>query len=305
VASRSARFGVFFLGVALALGAQARLPRNSWREDGKMLVPRPEAVRWAALGFDSLLADYYWLRVVQVVGRSLRPVEQAPLIGEITRVVVALDPWVDHPYRFAAMWMSDDPRTLASANRILERGIAYHPRDWRNRFYLSFNHFYNLGDAESAARELERAVGLPGAPRYLGRLRARLGSAGGDLAAAAAYLHTLMDQEPDEWHRAEYERALVEIETERRARQLDAARARFQEENGFDIRTIDELAYGPYAVLFSIPPEPNGFGWELQAESGQIVSGYYRQRYRVHFSDPAQKLGAPPADGTGQGAAAR
>jgi hypothetical protein len=282
------------------LGIQDRLLRRGATESGEIWVPRPEGARIAALGFDSLAADFYWLRVVQLVGAADGDFASlAPLIERITRVVVALDPWVSHPYRFAALWTSERADTLPGANRILERGIAYHPKDWRNRFYLSFNHFFQLGDTEAAARELERAVELPGAPPYLGRLRARLSSAGGDLEAAHAYLSTRLEQDPPEWHRVEYEKALEEIETERRARVLDAARARFQQETGRDIRRVEELAWGPHALLFTIPPEPHGFGWVIHPDSGQIVSGYYGRRYRLHFQDPGHPLrrAQPAADG--------
>jgi hypothetical protein len=272
------------------LGLQDRLLRRDAAEAGATWVPRPEVARIAAIGFESLAADFYWLRVVQLVGSTTDPTAWATLIERITQVVVTLDPWVDHPYRFAALWTSENPETIGGANRLLERGIAYHPREWRNRFYLSFNHFFQLGDTETAARELDRAVELPGAPPYLGRLSARLSAVGGDIEAANAYLQTLLEQDPPEWHRIEYEKALEEIETERRARVLDAARARFQHETGADIRRIEELAWGPDAVLFTIPPEPHGFGWVLHPETGQIVSGYYGRRYRLHFQDPDHPL---------------
>jgi hypothetical protein len=302
VGTRAIRVVVGLAALALVAATQGRLPYAARDPDGKLLVPRAESARVAALGFESLLADYYWLRVVQVVGSERIPVEQAPLIEEISRVVVALDPWVDHPYRFAALWLSDRPETQPSANRILERGIAYHPRDWRNRFYLSFNHLYNQGDAGAAADELEAAIGLEGAPPYLARLVARLRSTGGGLDAAEAYLRTLLGQEISAWQRVAYEDALVEIDTERRARALDEARARFAALNGFDIQRVEELAWGPYAVLWTLPGEPNGAGWAIDEKSGRIVSTHYKRRYKVNFHDPEQKLEAPSSDQAAGGA---
>lgn len=301
VSARSiVRIGLFASALGVTLAAQARLPASPAVDlRGEPLVPRPQVARLAALGFESLLADYFWLRAVQLVGgQTESPARQARAIGRYAEAVTALDPWVDHPYRFAALWMSEDAEAVHAANRLLERGIAYHPRDWRDRFYLSFNHLFYLGDAAAAARELEPAIALEGAPVYLGRLLAKLRSAGGDLDAAAAYLQALLDQdqEHDLWRRAAYQEALVEIETERRARQLDAARARFVAENGFDITRVEDLAWGPHAVLFSLPPEPNGAAWTLDPVSGQIVSSHYERRYQVHFQDPAQKLRAPAAD---------
>ena len=292
--------GIFACALGVTLAAQARLEAAPDAPDGSTLVPRPELARIAALGFESLLADYYWLRAVQLVGSETEdPAVHADAIGRYSEAVAALDPWVDHPYRFAALWMSEDAETAPAANRLLERGIAYHPREWRNRFYLSFNHLFYRGDAKAAAAELEGAIGLPGAPAYLARLLARLRSVGGDLDAAEAYLRALLDEDLDLWHRLAYEEALVEIETERRARQLDEARARFHAENGFDIDRVEELAWGPHAVLFTLPGEPNGAGWEIDEKSGRIVSTHYGRRYQVHFQNPAQKLQAPSSDREG------
>jgi hypothetical protein len=284
----------------VTLAAQARLPSApAGEERDEALVPRPAMLRIVALGFENLLADYYWLRVVQLVGGEYgNPVQHAAAIGRYTEAVATLDPWVDHPYRFAALWMCEDPETVEPSNRLLERGIAYHPREWRNRFYLSFNHLYYIGDAQDALTELEPTIGLPGAPPYLARLAARLRSAsdGGDLDAAEGFLRTLLEENLDLWQRASYEDALVEIETERRARQLDAARERFRSENGFDILAVEELAWGPHAVLWTLPPEPNGAGWTIDAQSGRIVSQHYRRRYQVNFQDPTQKLKSPSSD---------
>jgi tetratricopeptide (TPR) repeat protein len=290
--------------LALTLAAHAHLPLADSAGEGSPLAPSAQHARLLSLGFDALAADLYWLRAVQRIGAEPgNPWRHASAVGRLAETVVALDPWVDHPYRFAALWMSDDPRELAAANRLLERGIAYHPRDWRNRFYLSFNHFFHRGDTAAAARELEPAVGLPGAPFYLGRLLARLRSEAGDLEAAAAYLEELGRSAEQPWHREEYARALVEIETERRARALDRAREAFRARHGFDIRRVEELAWGPHSVIFTLPPEPNGFGWELDPATGQIVSGYYKRRYRLNFhrelADRRAGGGAPAARPSG------
>jgi hypothetical protein len=243
------------------------------------------------------------LRAVQLIGKETsNPWRHGETVGRLARTVAALDPWVDHPYRFATLWMTGSSEQVDAANRLLERGIAYHPLDWRNRFYLSFNHFFLRGDTEAASRELEPAVGLPGAPGYLGRLLARLRSTHSGLDAAEAYLREMMESAPSDWHRAEYGKALIEIETERRARELDQARAAFQARNGFDILRVEELAWGPHAVIFTLPPEPNGWGWELDPRTGQIVSAFYKRRYRLNFQSALADPGAPaigPAGGEG------
>jgi hypothetical protein len=281
--------------IATMLAAQSLLAGRVHGATGsalEALVPRPSTARIAALGFDALLADYYWLRAVQIVGGERRSMDpHVPALTRLAELTVGLDPWVDHPYRFAAVWLNTRPEAVRAANRMLERGIAYHPTDWRNRFYLSFNHFFYLGDAAAAARELEPAVGMSGAPAYLGRLLARLRAETGGLEIAEAYLLELVKQTDDAQRRRQYELAVLEIEIERRARVLDAARAAYRERTGHDIARVEDLVQGPDAVLRALPDLPDGSEWILDPASNEIVSSLLRRRYLVyiHPSDQARR----------------
>jgi len=276
---------------AIAL-AGARLPDAPAHAGDVAFVPEPGAAKLAAFGFDALLGDYYWMRAVQIVGSPEGPVGRSHHLGRLIDVVTTLDPWVGHAYRFAAVWMIDDEPAVRHANAILERGIAHHPGDWRNHFYLAFNHFFYLGENGAAAAVLEPALGLPGAPRYLGRLVARLRSeaSGGEIDAAAAFLSELLRQTEDPFAKAEYEKALDEIETERRARGLDAARAEFQRRHGRDIAGVEDLVQVKPPVLRALPPEPHGWEWTLDPESGQIVSSYVGHRYQVRIDGTNRML---------------
>jgi tetratricopeptide (TPR) repeat protein len=257
-------------------------------ERGDLFVPRPEVARVTALGFDAVVADYYWLQAVQVVGGEELPESRSHLLAGLIDVVTTLDPRVDHPYRFAAVWLTTDEAAVRKANELLRRGIEHHPEEWRNRFYLGFNQFFYLDERAAAAETLEGAIALPGAPLYLRRLVARLKSEGGGLEVAEAFLRELLRNAPDPYARAEYEKALDEIHVERVARRLDAARLAYVKENGRDITRVEDLVAGPTPILRELPPEPNGWEWVIDPESGAIVSSYLRHRYRARI-DPASK----------------
>ena len=279
------------IAAAIAL-AGAKLPDAPANAGDVAFVPEPGAAKLAAFGFAALLGDYYWMRAVQIVGSPEGPAGRSEHLGRLIDVVTTLDPWVSHAYRFAAVWMTDDEGAVRHANEILERGIAHHPDDWRNRFYLGFNDFFYLGENAAAADALEPAVGLRGAPRYLGRLVARLRSeaGGGELESAAAFLSELVRQTEDPYARAEYEKALDEIEAERRARILDAAREEFKRRQGRDIARVEELVRVKPPVLRVLPPEPHGWEWKLDPESGQIVSSYVGHRYELRIDGTNRKM---------------
>jgi len=312
VRRRSARGRLLLLGGAvLATGvAHAHIDTSSRAGRGELFVPRPDRARLSALGFQALLADYYWLQALQVVGGTHGDVTaQAPLLARLIDVATRVDPWIDHPYRFAAVWLTDSPESVRAANRLLERGIAYHPLDWRNRYHLGFNHFFFLEQEATAADVLEPALALEGAPDYLGGLVARLRAERGGLATAAAFLSEMAREADDPYARAEYLKALDEVRTERAARRLDDARAAYRRRRGRDIERVEDLLAGPDPVLRRLPPaHPHfgaDFGWILDPASGPIVSSFYGKRYglHVHPSDAARRERWRAERGAGRGGA--
>lgn len=274
--------------VAATAAVHGQMPAPARAARGELFVPRPEVARATALGFDGVLADYYWLQAIQIVGGDALPEQRSDVLGALIDVVTTLDPRVDHPYRFAAVWLTDREESVRRANALLERGIAAHPHDWRNRFYLGFNHFFYLQEPIEAADALEGAIALPGAPLYLHRLVARLKSAEAGLEVAEAFLRELLQGELDPHAQAQFEKALDEIATERLARVLDAARAAYVERHGRDIASIEDLVTGPAPILRALPPEPHGGGWIVDPTTGQVVSDVVGHRYEPKL-DPVSR----------------
>lgn len=283
--------------IAATTAAHRQIPAISRTQRNDAFVPRPEVAKAAALGFDAVLADYYWVQAVLLAGGETSPSKESRHLGRLIDVVTTLDPWVDHAYRFAAVWMTESLEDIRHANSLLERSFDYHRDDWRNRFYLGFNQFFYLEDNESAAETLYQASRLPGAPLYLPRLVARLRSHVADLGAAALFLEEMVRTAPDESAKAEYQAALDEIEIEWKARELDRAREAYRELFGEDIDFVEQLAIGSKAVLASLPdPEPSslppqlrrGSKWVISEADGHIESTYFGRRYEVHV-DPIDR----------------
>jgi hypothetical protein len=216
------------------------------------------------------------------------------MLGRLVDVATTLDPWMDHPYRFAAVWLTDSVESVQLANRLLRRGVSYHPRDWRNRFYLGFNHFFYLSENEAAAEALAGAIEVGGTPRYLRRRVARRRADTQGLGTAELFLTRLAQETEDPYARAEYEKALDEIETERRARKLDAAREEYRRRHGRDIERVEDLVRGPDPVLPRLPREIHGWEWVIDPETKRIVSSWYGARYELRFqgSDPVRERAA-------------
>lgn len=281
--SFSKQFKILLLLFAVLLTGLAHSKMNALSRVGQAeaFLPQPHFARAVSFGYHALMSDYYWLQAVQLTGQVRRPTDYAEYLGNLIDVVTTVNPWVGHPYRFAATWLTTNEEVVRRANTLLERGIVYHPDDWRMRFYLGFNHFYYLEDDLKAASILESAVSLPGRPRYLPRLVARLRAGGSDLEVAEMFLQELVRETEDPFERAEYEKALDEIQTERIARMLDAAREEYKRRFGKDIEQVEDLVSGPNPVLPQLPPAPLGADWILYERTGEIGSSFYKIRYKV------------------------
>lgn len=282
------RLGLALAAVLAIARSDAHLPDQSVQQGENAFVPEPATAKLFAFGFDALMSDLHWLRAVQIVGDPRGPVGRSHTLAAMIDVVTTLNPKVDHPYRFAAVWINDDASAVRKANALIERGIENHPDDWRGYFYLAFNHFYYLGDQPAAARALAPAISLPGRPAYLSRLAARLESQRGGLDAAAAFLSEMAAQAADPAEREQYETALREIETERRARFLDAARAEFVRRHKRDITSVDELV--AKGIVRRLPIDPFGEGWELSSLTGEIVSKHVKYRYGVKIDSGSRAI---------------
>ncbi len=279
---------IVFTGVV-----HTRVDPSTAVDRGELYVPKPATAQVAALGFDAVLADYYWLQAVQAAGGDVvvdRRVGRQ--LGKLIDVVTTLDPWVEHPYRFAAIWMTEGEANVRKAIELLHRGIEHHPDEWRNYFYLGFDHFYYLGEMEEAADALDHASSLPGSPVYLPRLAARLRSTGADIEVSEVLLRQLVESTDDEAKIAAYQAAIDEIEVEHKARFLDRAREAYQSLAGRDIERVEDLTTGPDRVIEMLPrPVPdalpvsagNRAAWEI-ADDGRIVSSFYGKRYEVHYA---------------------
>lgn len=265
--------------VAATALVHGSMPTRGRAAQNELFVPRAELARVLALGFDAVVGDYYWMQAIQIVGARGVAEEKGELLGQLIDVVTTLDPHVDHPYRFAAIWLTHSEPIVRKANELLRRGIEYHPGEWRNRFYLGFNHFFYLDERPEAAEALEGAMTLPDAPLYLRRLVARLKSDLGGLEVAETFLHGLLLEAEGEHERMLLETALAEIAVERVARVLDEARERYRARHGRDIEAVEDLARGPEPVLPAIPPDPLGAGWTIEADHGRIVSSMLGHRY--------------------------
>jgi hypothetical protein len=170
------------------IDAQTRSP--SQREEA-LLLSSPTAIKKLSLGYDSLLADIYWTRVVQYYGeRIANGGAQYDLLWPLLDITTTLDPKLVVAYRFGAIFLSQ-PRVPPGSNlvggagrpdlavKLVKRGIAANPDQWVLDSDLGFLYYWQLKDYRNASAAYLAGSTKPKAPQWLKMMAARVAAKGG------------------------------------------------------------------------------------------------------------------------------
>ena len=91
------------VGLQMLQAQQPELGLPAGTSDNMLYVRSPAFLRRAALSYDGLLADVYWIRAVQHYGRtklSHEPNKQFDLLYPLLDLTTSLDPYFDVAYKF-------------------------------------------------------------------------------------------------------------------------------------------------------------------------------------------------------------
>lgn len=190
----------------------------------------PEAARRMSLGFNGLVADWYWLRSLQYVGRKVAAYEErfslddlGPLnvrnLGPMLDRATTLDPHFMAAYEFGAVVLPAIDE--AAAVRLTEKGIRENPGQWRLYQYLGYIH-WQRGRFPEAAAAYGAGARVEGAPAWMRSMAAQMESGGGGRATARDIYRRMFDEAQDEQIRALAARRLLQLES---LDQRDAIRA--------------------------------------------------------------------------------
>jgi hypothetical protein len=232
-------------------------------------------VQRAALGFDALVADIYWMRAVVYFGQqrlSTRADKNYDLLYPLLSLVTALDPRFMVAYRFGALFLIEPapggPNRPDQAIALLERGVERTPERWEYLHDIGFVHAWSRRDYPAAASWFERASQVPGAPIWLKSTAASMSVRGGDRSTARQLWQQVRDHtdidwftESADWHLAQFD-ALDAID------ELNQIVWRYQAAAGRMPQSWDELIAA--RVLRGVPLDPAGAPFELDAANEDV-----------------------------------
>jgi hypothetical protein len=263
---------VLLAGIPLV---QARLdarPPLEAREEA-LFVWKGEEVARLVPGLEGIVADVYWLRVVQNYG-SQTAFEQGrdySLLGPLIDVTVTLDPRMEIAYVYGAIFLAEQPPrgagTPAAGAALLQRGIRALPDQWRLRQWLGFLQFSYLNDVHGAARVLEEGAGLRGAPYWLRSLAADMLARGCERKTARAVWEAMArDSGGALASNARLHLALLDALDG--ADQLNQIVRREQERTGRLPASLGVLARS--AGLAGPPLDPSGMPYDYDPATGRV-----------------------------------
>lgn len=190
---------------SLSRWIDAHRPAANQSVEEEELYLNAATVKSLSLGFNGLVADWYWMRSLQYVGgKIINPPEHVQLdhLGQLNLKQLAplldaattLDPQFMEPYQYAAVLLPEVD--VGEAIRIIKKGIAASPSQWRLYHHLGFI-YWQQKDFSKASEAYEQGSKLPGARTWMKAMRARMASDGGSRNTAREVYRQLYEDASD------------------------------------------------------------------------------------------------------------
>jgi tetratricopeptide (TPR) repeat protein len=263
--------------LGLAVGLQV------WRDRGWEAYQPATPVMWlraspaltrATLGFETLVADLYWIRTVVYFGRQRlneEPDKNYDLLVPLLDLVTTFDPRFEVAYRFGAIFLSEappgGPGRPDAAVALLERAIARYPDKWQYLHDAGFVHYWHLGDYTGGAEWLERASRVPGAPVWLASTAAMMHEEGGNRDASRMLWRQLRESAENEFLEQTATIRLLQLDALDAIDELNVILWRFEARAGRLPTDWQELVRAQ--LLRAVPLDPAGVRFEIDHERQQ------------------------------------
>jgi len=193
------------------------------RSDEERLYVSGAAAKHMSLSFNGLIADWYWMRALQYVGRKIVDrggagavqldnlgALDAKLLAPLLDATTTLDPQFMSAYEYGAVVLPSIDEEAAIA--LLKKGIAANPSAWQLYQHLGYID-WQRHDYRQASEAYGAGARLPNAPKWMQALSARMLAEGGSRQLAREMYTRMMDETNDEQVKEMAARRLLQIES--------------------------------------------------------------------------------------------
>jgi hypothetical protein len=235
-----------------------------------MYFPSGHLLEVASVGYETLVADFLWLRGIQYYGEHRRTDRSYPLAEHVFSTITDLDPWFVGAYRFGAFVLSQDVGQPAAGIELIRKGMQHNPGQWQLPFDLGFLYFLEMDDHKRAAHFFRFASWQEDAPGLAKRFSAFAYRKAGKNAVAKALWEEIERSSDNDVMKETAEHALKTIVREELADSLAVRVAKFRSSTGRLPHTLSELVGA--GLLHGVPPDPFGGKYFIDPESGMVMS---------------------------------
>lgn len=261
-----------------ALAAQALVVRRLDRIrqgaplEEMLYIGSSRLLQGLSLGFDGLMADIYWTRVVQYFG-SKRSIQSAnfSLVYPLLEITTDLDPHLLVAYEAGSIFVSQQPPNGAGqpdlAVKLLEKGIRNNPGNWRLYFDLGFVNYMDRHDPAAAAEAFLEGSKVPGAKWWMKVTAAAMQTKVSEPATARMLWQQMYETSSDERVRQTARMHIISLEVDEVVPWLEDRLEAYRRNAGRYPASWSEMVQAGY--LRYIPQDPTGKPYKL-AEGGRV-----------------------------------
>ena len=240
-----------------------------------LYVSNAEVMRRAALSYDTLLADVYWIRALQHYGgerQKPRFARRYDVLYPLLDLATSLDARFNVAYRFGAIFLAEPHPGGAGrpdqAIALLKKGLTFNPNKPEYYHDIGFIYYWHLGDYRQAAEWFNRGGDLPGAPFWLKTYAAIMLTRGGDRQASRALWTQIGQNEESDWLRKTAQLRLAQLDA---LDQIDVLRRLvddFTTRTGQRAESWEHLTAA--GAVGGLPLDPTGTPYTIDPDTGDI-----------------------------------
>ncbi|ABF40575.1 hypothetical protein Acid345_1573 [Candidatus Koribacter versatilis Ellin345] len=239
-----------------------------------LYLPSANTVKAISLGYDGLMADIYWTRVVQYFGRKhLEEAQAYKLLPGLLDITTTLDPHLVVAYQFGAFFLSQKPPQGAgspdAAIALVKKGIENNPEYWRLYYDLGFIYWLEKKDPKSAADAFEAGSKVPGAQPWMRTMAASMATGANDLATARTLWTEILNDTKDQDIRANAIKRLMCVDSDEVVIQIQKYVDMFKERSGHSASSMRELVDA--GIFNRVPVDPTGRPYEIDSYGRVVV----------------------------------
>lgn len=258
--------GAYLLQLSIDRAGEDRLREKAVAE--MAYFPSGRFVSQSSIEFQSLAADFVWLRGIQYYGYHLMSDRKYEWLGHVFDILTSLDPGFVGAYHFGGITLAWDAGKPHEAMDFLVKGMKANPMNWQIPFDAGFICYMLLRDYGRASTFFEAASKMPNAWFILSRWAAIAKAKSGDFQTARDMWVDILKGTENRALKALVVRQLRNLDLSESTDRLQKAVFSFQEDRKrmpTDLRELQATGY-----VERIPEEP--YGGRFYLKDGKVLT---------------------------------